>query len=155
MYGIKQAGVIAHKALIKHLSPFRYHPARHTPGLWQHETRDTIFTLVVDNFAIKYTSLKNARHLLNALQAKYTISEYWKTKIYIGIILKWDYIKQTVDLSMSGYLTAALLRFRHQLKNNKQLSPLQHVAPTYGAKVKFSKPEDDAPLLPEEHINFI
>ena len=75
----------------------------------------------MDNFAIKYTSLKNAKHLLNALQAKYTISEDWKAKLYIGITLKWDYIKQTVDLSMLGYVAAALLRFRHQLKNNKQL----------------------------------
>ena len=70
MYGLKQAGIIAHKALIHHLAPFRYHPSHHSPVLWQHETRDTIFTLVVDNFSIKYTSLKNAKHLLNALQAK-------------------------------------------------------------------------------------
>ena len=75
MYGLKQAGIIAHKALIYHLAPFGYHPARHTPGLWQHETRDTIFTLVVDDFAIKYTSLDNAQHLLHALKEKYTISD--------------------------------------------------------------------------------
>ena len=57
MYGLKQAGIISHKALIHHLSPFGYHTDRHTPGLWQHETRHTIFTLVVDDFSIKYTSL--------------------------------------------------------------------------------------------------
>ena len=70
MYGLKQEGIIAHKALIHHLAPFRYHPARHTPGLWQHETRDTIFTLVVDDFSTKYTSLDNAQHLLHALKEK-------------------------------------------------------------------------------------
>ena len=155
MYLLKQAGIISHKALVNHLAPFGYHPACHTPILWQHETRDTIFTLVVDDFAIKYTSLENAKHLLNALQAKYTISEYWEAKLYIGITLKWDYIKQTVDLSVPGYVAAALLRFCHQLKNNKQLSPHQHVAPTYGAKVQFAEPEDDTPLLPEERIKFI
>ena len=84
MYGIKQAGIVAHKALIHHLAPFGYHPARHTPRIWQHETRDTIFILVVDDFAIKYKSLENAKHLLNALQAKYTISEDWEGKLYIG-----------------------------------------------------------------------
>ena len=66
MYGLKQVGIIAHKALIHHLAPFKYHSARHNPGLWQHDTRDTILTLVVDNFAIKYTSLENAQHLLHA-----------------------------------------------------------------------------------------
>ena len=147
MYGLKQAGIIAHISLIHHLAPFGYHPARHTPVLWQHETRDTIFTLAVDDFAIKYTSLKNAQHLINALKEKYTVSEDWEAKLYIGITLKWDYKKKTVDLSMPGYVNAALLRFRHKLKNNKQLSTHHHVAPTYGAKVKDSEPEDDAPLL--------
>ena len=109
----------------------------------------------MDNFAIKYTYLENAQHLLNALQAKYTISEYWEAKIYIGITLNWDYIKRTVELSMPGYVTSALLRFRHQLKNKKQLSPHHHVTPTYGAIVQFSEPEDDTPLLPEERIKFI
>ena len=47
MYGLKQAGIIAHKALIEHLKPYGYHPAKHTPGLWQHETRDTIFTILL------------------------------------------------------------------------------------------------------------
>ena len=78
-----------------------------------------------------------------------------EAKLYIRIALKWDYIKQTVDLSMPGYVTVALLRLLRQLKNNKQLSPHQHVAPTYGAKVQFAKPEDDAPLLLEERIKFI
>ena len=149
MYGLKQAGNIAHKDLIHHLSPFGYHPSCHTPGLWQHETRDTIFTLVVDYFAIKYTSLENAKNLLNALQAKYTISEDWEAKLYIIITLKWDYKKRTVDLSMPGHVTAYLLRFRHQLKNNKQLSPHHHAAPTYVAKVQYADPEDDALLLPK------
>ena len=88
MYGLKQTGIIAHKALIHHLAPFGYHPDRHTPGIWQHDTRDTIFTLVVDDFAIKYTSLDNAQHFLHALKEKYTISEDWEAKLYIGISLK-------------------------------------------------------------------
>ena len=68
MYGLKQAVIIAHKALIHNLAPFGYHTARHTPVIWQHETRDTIFSLVVDDFAIKYTSLENAQHLLNSIK---------------------------------------------------------------------------------------
>ena len=114
MYGIKQAEIIAHKSLIHHLVPFGYHPASHNPGLYQQETIDTIVTLVVDNFSIKYTSLDNAQHLLHELKEKYTISEDWEAKLYIGITLKWDYRKQNVDLSMPGYVTAALQLFRPQ-----------------------------------------
>ena len=90
MNGLKQLGIIAHKPLIHHLAPFRYHPARHTPGLRQHETRYTTFTLLVDDFAIKYTSLDNTQHLLHALKEKYTISEDWEAQLYIGIVLEWD-----------------------------------------------------------------
>ena len=68
MYGLKQAGIIAHRALIQHLAPFGYHPYHHTPGLCQHETRDIIFTLVVDDFAIKFTSLDNAQYLLHSFK---------------------------------------------------------------------------------------
>ena len=122
-------------SLIHHLALFGYHPARHTLGLWQHETRDTIYTLVVDDFAIIYTSLDNAQHLLHALKEKYTISEDWEAKLYTGISLKWDYSKRTVDLSMPGYVTAALQQFRHQLNNTRQSSQHHQVPPTYGARV--------------------
>ena len=109
---------------------------------------------MVDDFAIKYTSLKNFKHLLNALQAKYTISEDWEAKLYIGITLKWNYIKLTVDLSIPGYVTTALPCFRHQLK--KQTINTTPICRTnIRRQSKISKPEDNAPLLPEERIKFI
>ena len=97
-----------------------------------------------------YTSLDNAQHLLNALKEKYTISEDWEAKLYIGILLMWDYIKRNVDLSMPGYVTIVIQRFHHKLKNTRQSSPHHHAPPTYGARVKFAEPEDDTPILPEE-----
>ena len=73
MYGLKQAGIIANMELTKHLEKFGYHPVQQTPGLWKHNMRATIFTLVVDNFAIKYASKQDAKHRLQALRSKYTI----------------------------------------------------------------------------------
>jgi hypothetical protein len=52
MYGLKQAGLLANQLLQTRLAPFGYYPARHTPGLWLHETRPISFTLVVDDFAV-------------------------------------------------------------------------------------------------------
>jgi hypothetical protein len=34
MYGLKQAGLLANQLLQTRLAPFRYYPARDTPGLW-------------------------------------------------------------------------------------------------------------------------
>jgi hypothetical protein len=34
MYGLKQAVLLANQLLQKHLAPFGYYPAWHTPGIW-------------------------------------------------------------------------------------------------------------------------
>ena len=39
MYGLKQAGIIANQELVKYMAPFGYHPVKHTPGLWVHNSR--------------------------------------------------------------------------------------------------------------------
>ncbi len=48
MYGLPQAGMLAHKQLKENLAPHGYHPCRATPGLWRHKWREIQFALVVD-----------------------------------------------------------------------------------------------------------
>jgi hypothetical protein len=67
MYGLKQAGLLANKLLQTHLAPFCYYPVRHTPGLWLQKTRHIYFTLVNDDFAVKYVGKHHAEHLRNTL----------------------------------------------------------------------------------------
>ena len=62
MYGLKQAGIIANQELVKHMAPFGYHPVKHTPGLLVHNTRKTIFSLVVNDFCVQYFSTEYADH---------------------------------------------------------------------------------------------
>eukprot|EP00957_Ditylum_brightwellii_P058094 4405855-Ditylum_brightwellii.AAC.1 len=90
MYGLPQTGKIANNQLVKHLKQYGYRPTKHTPGLWKHKTRDITFCLVVDNFGVKYTSKKDVKHLIDALQKLYTITVDHKGKIFCGITLKWD-----------------------------------------------------------------
>jgi hypothetical protein len=63
MYGLKQAGLLANQLLKTRLAPFGYYPARHTPVLWLHNTRPISFTLVVDDFPVKYVGKQHAEHL--------------------------------------------------------------------------------------------
>jgi hypothetical protein len=102
MYGLKQARLLANKLLQTRLAPFGYYPARHTPGLWLHKTRPISFTLVVDDFAVKYVGRQHAEHLQNALLRTYELTTDWKAKVYSGMTLKWDYDKRTCDISLSG-----------------------------------------------------
>ena len=60
MYGLPQAGRIAHDNLKKHLAKSNYAPCTHTSGLWKHTTNDICFTLWVDDFLVKYTNRKDA-----------------------------------------------------------------------------------------------
>ena len=74
MYGLPQVGLIAQELLRYCLAKVGYHQSKIIPGLWTHETRETCFTLVVDDFAIKYTNMDGTHHLINALKKDYTIT---------------------------------------------------------------------------------
>jgi hypothetical protein len=74
MYGMNQAGLLANQLLQTRLAPFGYYPARHTPGIWLHKTRPISFTLIVDDFAVKYVSKNHAEHLRNALLRTYELT---------------------------------------------------------------------------------
>ena len=54
MYGLPKAGILANKLLKKRLAKYGYFEMPHTPGLWKHVSRPIAFTLVVDDFGIKY-----------------------------------------------------------------------------------------------------
>jgi hypothetical protein len=95
MYGLKQAGILANQMLQKRLKPFGYNPARHIPGLWLHTTKPKVFSLVVDDFAVKYITDTDAHHLRNALLRNYEITTDWGGTVYSGTTFKWDYEKCT------------------------------------------------------------
>jgi hypothetical protein len=73
MYGLPQAGILANKLLKQRFAKHGYYEVVHTPGLWKHTTRPISFTLIVDDFGIKYVGKEHAEHLLNALRQHYTL----------------------------------------------------------------------------------
>ena len=123
MYGLPQAGRIANKRLQKHLKPFRYCPAKLTPGLWIHESRPIAFALWVDNFGVKYNNLRDVEHLKLALEDQYQVSMDWSGKKYVGLTLNWDYKRRRVTLSMPGYVQNALWEFQHPVPKRGQDAP--------------------------------
>jgi hypothetical protein len=155
MYGLPQAGIIAQQLLEKRLEKVGYHQSKIVPGLWTHETRDICFTLVVDDFAIKYTKQEDAEHLINAIQKDYNITIDWDATKYIGLTIEWDYANQKVHLHMPGYLDKALLRFKHEMPKSKQNSPHPHVKPQYGAKAQYAAEVDSSPSLGKEETKYI
>ena len=60
------------------------------PGLWKHETRPIQYTLVVNDFGVKYNRHEHAEHLKKVLEEHYKVTTDWSGSQYIGIHLKWD-----------------------------------------------------------------
>ena len=104
MYGLPQSGKIAQEQLEKRLNKKGYHQSTVIPGFWTHEWRPISFTLVVDDFGVKYQGKEHADHLLKTIEKDYECTADWEGKRYIGLTLDWDYIGREVHFSMPGYI---------------------------------------------------
>ncbi len=87
------------------------------PGLWKHNSCPIAFSLVVDNFGVKYVGKENAQHLLGTIQKHYKSLCDWEGEQYCGLTIKWDYEGRKVHLSMPTYVLKALKRFQHPPPN--------------------------------------
>jgi hypothetical protein len=105
------------------------------------------FTLVVDDFGIKYMDRQHVQHLLNILKEHYEISKDWSGTKFIGLTLDWDYCGCKVHISMPGYIDKALMRFQYERPKCLQNSPHKHIAPNYGAKAQYGEPDCISQLL--------
>ena len=88
IYGLPQAGKLANTALKEHLAPYGYFEVAHTLGLWRHITCPIAFSLVIDNFGVKYVHKDDAHHLANSLKNTYKLAKDWTGSLYCGITLK-------------------------------------------------------------------
>jgi hypothetical protein len=150
MYGVKQAGLLANQLLKRHLAPFGYYPARHTPGLWLHKTRSISFSLVLDDFAVKYVGKQHADHLRNTLLKTYELTKDWSAMVYSVVTLKWDYKNRTCDISMPGYVSNVLSKFQHDTPKHPQHTPSRYVTPVYGAQTQYATKDETPPLTAKQ-----
>jgi hypothetical protein len=90
--------ILANELLQSNLAKDGYRPTPHTHGLWKHDTRPISFSLVVDDFGVKYVCREHAEHLMECIKKNYNISSDWKGSAYCGLTLDWEYKNRTVDL---------------------------------------------------------
>eukprot|EP00956_Cyclotella_meneghiniana_P024798 scaffold50421_cov81-Cyclotella_meneghiniana.AAC.3 len=154
MYGLPQAGLLANELLEKRLNKNGYFQSKIVAGLWSHKTRPIQFTLVVDDFGVKYVGKEHADHLLKTLEEHYKVTSDWKGDRYIGIHLQWDYNKRQVHLYMPDYVKRALKQFQHKLRK-RQNQPFPHTPIEYGAKHQYAKEKSKSPKLDAKGKKFI
>jgi hypothetical protein len=155
IYGLPQAGILANQLLRKRLAPAGYYEVAHTPGLWRHVSRPIQFSLVVDDFGVKYVGKEHADHLIKTLRQHYKLSEDWEGTLYCGITLEWDYQERTLDISMPGYILKLRAKFQHETPKRPQHSPHRAPPKKYGTAAHDPIPPDTTPRLDAPRIKII
>lgn len=144
MYGLPQAGLLAQQRLIEHLATHGY-TQTDTPCLFRHSSNGTMFTLVVDDFGVKYTTKDGVQHLITTLQLLYEIKINWAGTTYIGFHIQFTSDNSSVSLSMPGYIAKVLKRFNIS-PSTFAASPAIYTAPSYGATLQKPAIDLSAPL---------
>ncbi len=105
------------------------------------ESRPISFTLIVDNFGVKYVQ-EDVGHLIASTKSTDNLTEDWTDSLYCGITLDcWDCVKHTVDILMPGYIKKKLQEYNHFLPKKVQMCP-------YLSEPKRFSTEAQAPLPP-------
>jgi hypothetical protein len=125
------------------------------PRLWTHEWHPITFSLIIDNFGVKYIRELHAQHLLQMVQKYNTCSFEKERERYCGLTIKWDYVRKKVHLLMPSYIEKALKRFHHPPPIVPQDQPHQHVKKLYGEKIQLANPLNTSPTLDKAGKKFI
>jgi hypothetical protein len=86
-------------------------------------------------------------------QENYNISSDWNGTAYCGLTLDWEYKNRTVDLSMHGYIKAALHKYQHPTPARPEHAPHGWNPPIYGAKTQFVNDLTPGPVLSDKNVN--
>ena len=71
--GLFESGYIVNVELKRILRLEGYILSKFTPGLFTHKTREIVFSLVVDDFGVRYKEREDAEHLLNTIKGRYPV----------------------------------------------------------------------------------
>ena len=94
MYGLPHAGKIAQDSLVARLAPATTHGYLQTGTtcLFCHVTNGVAFTLVVDDFGVKFKDSVGADDLIRCLQLYYTLTIKKDATKYLGLTIAVDNI---------------------------------------------------------------
>jgi hypothetical protein len=151
--GCRSGSSLSNELLRRNLDKYGYRPKTHTHGLWTHDIRPISLFLVVDDFGVKYVGREHAEHLMACIKKNYNIFSDWNSTAYCGLTLDWDYKNRTVDLTMPGYIKAALHKYQHPAQARPEHSPHTRKPPIYRAKTQFVSDTTHSPALSDKDVN--
>jgi hypothetical protein len=114
-----------------------------------------LFTLVVDNFGVRYERQEDVNHLITCVNSKYDLTMDWTGNLYCGIRLKWDYKQRTLDISMPGYIQKQLQKYKHASPLHPQHCPYAPLPKQYGSEAQHPLPLEKSQPLSEKDIKHV
>ena len=109
---------------------------------------------MVDDFGIKVLDNVHANHPVSTLKKYYEVTVDWKGQIFVGIQLKWDCEKQTLDTHVPGFIPSESHKYQHKTPSNPQHATEKAAPIQYGAKVQTTT-HDTLPCISAERIRRI
>jgi hypothetical protein len=144
-YGLPQAGALSQARLFQHLEQHGYHQLFHAPALFRNKNGTIRFALVVDDFAVVWSTSIAMTHFLRTLRKLYTIKVDYNGGKYLGLTIDIDRRQRHVTLSMPGYVAKLLKRVRPDgIKG--ATTPSIYTAPNYKKPGTQNATVDVSPL---------
>ncbi len=146
-YGLPQAGILANYLLQSRLEAKGFYQAATTPGLWRHKWRPIQYCLIVDNFGIKYVGLEHFTYLLDIIKKFHGVQYNMAGDKFAGMDIEWNYAAHCCRISMPGYISLLLLKYKHPHPTKPRLSPYKCLHIAYSSKLHITPDPDASELL--------
>jgi hypothetical protein len=101
--------------------------------------------------------LEHFNYLLSILKKFHGIQYNMAGKKFAGMDIEWNYATRRCRISMSGYISTLLLKFKHPHPAKPRLSPYKCLPIAYGAKSHITPDPDSAVglLAPSQRYSMI
>ena len=105
------------------------------------------FTLVVDDFGIKYIGKKHSDHLLGVLNKYYNLETDWEGALYCGVSLAWNYNTHYMDIHMPNYVYRNLIKYKHEPQKRPQHFPYKPSPKMFGKNSNKITDNEESPSV--------
>ena len=79
---------------------------------------------------------------------KHVVTVDWKGELFVGIKLKWDYDKRTLDTNTPNFVPKALHKYQHSKPKQPQHAPAKSVPIHYGSRIYIEEKDTSPPISP-------
>ena len=148
-YGLPQAGALSQQRLFDHLEKNGYYQLFHAPSLFRNTDGSLRFALVVDDFAVVWSSKISMQRFLKTLRMLYTVKVDYEGRKYLGMDIHIDRRKRHVTLNMPGYIAKLLRKVRPDGIKGAH-TPSTFIQPNYKSVKTQTATVDISPLATPE-----